>query len=211
MGIRKAMTKKGKASTKRVRTVSLNEESVPDVVEEKRVEMSESFEDIITLPEGADGNEAEDLSEIMEVLSTKMKMEDVVEEDVNADEDDDNVETKLKKGEDKAIEPIIVKPKVVYYQQPIQSSQLSSLLSSSTVKIGLIAGGCILGIVIFYMLFSPKKKAGGPTIVEVTDVKIEEKKSNLSEVNNNRISSPRIIFGDLRKNPSLVVAPTVPS
>jgi hypothetical protein len=73
--------------------------------------------------------------------------------------------------------------------------------------LGAVAVGCVLLFVIFMMMRkkgSPKA-SGGPTIVEVTELEGSKTKASV----NNRQSSPRIIFGDLRKNPSLIVAPMV--
>jgi hypothetical protein len=76
-------------------------------------------------------------------------------------------------------------------------------LSNPLMKYGLMAlSGFIL---IVFFLLSRKPKPPGPVIVDVTETEGGEKKSVRNSVN--RVSSPRIIFGDLRKNPSLMVAP----
>ena len=98
-----------------------------------------------------------------------------------------------------------------------ETYQISSkLLQNSLVKYGSV----LLGVIIFYLVFlrkDSKKSAasttaapGGPTIVDVTETSNgggsdDNTKSVKSSIN--RVSSPRIVFGDLRKNPSLMVAP----
>lgn len=90
---------------------------------------------------------------------------------------------------------------------PKRSSMSSILgmfsLGNPMVKYGLLA----LVFIIVYMIVikKSKKTEQGPTIVEVKEGETGDKKSVKSSIN--RVSSPRIVFGDLRKNPSLMVAP----
>lgn len=88
-------------------------------------------------------------------------------------------------------------------REPLKTSSKSNL----PIIIGAIAVGCAL--ILFLFMTRGKKKndkgASGPTIVEVTELEGTKTKASV----NNRQSSPRIIFGDLRKNPSLIVAPMV--
>jgi len=191
------MTKKSKASARRINTDVFNDVSTTEGVEESVVKSSESFE---VIPE-----------------SNPPPEDDVVEEGEEEEEPEvvvekpsvDRVETSASIPAPPRSFPTVSKPRVVYTTQA--NPEPSGFLSPSTMRLGIIAGGGILGIIIIFMLLSGGKKKKGPTIVEVTEVPREEKASKASEVPNNRVSSPRIIFGDLRKNPSLAVAPSVSS
>lgn len=79
-----------------------------------------------------------------------------------------------------------------------------SILSSPIIKYGLPIIG---GILFLFIIFKRSSKPSGPVIVDVTESGNGEKKSVRNSVN--RVSSPRIVFGDLRKNPSLMVAPPI--
>lgn len=79
-----------------------------------------------------------------------------------------------------------------------------SILSSPMIKYGLPIIG---GILFLFIIFKRSSKPSGPVIVDVTESGNGEKKSVRNSVN--RVSSPRIVFGDLRKNPSLMVAPPI--
>jgi hypothetical protein len=115
--------------------------------------------------------------------------------------------------ENKVEEPLVremEKPRVVRVNQsrnlpPPKPAQ-------NNMRTVIMVGGALIGLAVISMFVFSKgtKKEKGPTIVEVTDVKREERRSEKSEGNvNNKMSSPRIIFGNLRKNPSLVVAPSI--
>jgi len=115
---------------------------------------------------------------------------------------------------------LVQTPKVVRIDPPRSLEQNASReiphrgstsQSNGMMKMAIVAGGAILGLGILFMMFSGKgkKKESGPTIVEVTEVSKEEKRSEKSDVINNKMSSPRIIFGNVRKNPKLAVAPPV--
>lgn len=82
-----------------------------------------------------------------------------------------------------------------------------SLLSFNNpiMRYGIMGLGAVIVIFVFMMFKKKKVTEGGPTIVEVKEKEDDEKKSVRNSIN--RISSPRIVFGDLRKNPSLMVAP----
>lgn len=85
------------------------------------------------------------------------------------------------------------------------SSSTLSMLQNPIIKYSMIG----LGVLMFYFIFlrssGKKTDASGPTIVDVTGSDNSDKKSVKNSIN--RVSSPRIVFGDLRKNPSLMVAP----
>lgn len=116
-----------------------------------------------------------------------------------------------RRNSDQVPRHVVATPKLMVAKEP-------SFFQGPMIRYGSI----FLGILVFYFLFlrkgSGKKNEkgstapAGPTIVDVTEVKegsssggSDEKKSVKSSVN--RVSSPRIVFGDLRKNPSLMVAP----
>lgn len=73
----------------------------------------------------------------------------------------------------------------------------------------LYGGVAIAAVLLLYGLMANRGgKKGGPTIVEVTEITGDgEKRSEKVTANANRMSSPRIVFGDLRRNPSIKVAP----
>ena len=80
--------------------------------------------------------------------------------------------------------------------------------SNMPIILGVLGVGCV--VLFFMFMMRGKKKnnstsSSGPTIVEVTELEGTKTKASV----NNRQSSPRIVFGDLRKNPSLIVAPMV--
>jgi hypothetical protein len=89
-----------------------------------------------------------------------------------------------------------------------QRSSMSSILGmfslgNPMMKYGLLA---LVFVVLYFMVVKKSKKSDqGPTIIEIKEGDSGEKKSVKSSIN--RVSSPRIVFGDLRKNPSLMVAP----
>lgn len=90
-------------------------------------------------------------------------------------------------------------------KRPRKDSATKTFSQSPMFKYAMIG----LGVFMFYFIFirrsSNKKNVTGPTIVDVTENPTDDKKSVKNSIN--RISSPRIVFGDLRKNPSLMVAP----
>jgi hypothetical protein len=86
-----------------------------------------------------------------------------------------------------------------------QKSQSLLSLNNPIMRYGIMGLGAIIVIFVFMMFKKKKVVEGGPTIVEVKEKEDDEKKSVRNSIN--RISSPRIVFGDLRKNPSLMVAP----
>jgi len=77
-------------------------------------------------------------------------------------------------------------------------------LKNPIVKYGLMALGVIMVAGIIFGSSKAKTPSSGPVIVDVTETE-GERKSVRNSIN--RVSSPRIVFGDLRKNPSLMVAP----
>lgn len=128
--------------------------------------------------------------------------------------------------------PVVEEKPIIETQEPVSRNHVfpegpvkyrlkhseDSLLANPIVRYGSV----VLGLLLFYFLFFRKSNKGsnkpatqGPTIVDVTpsnpdkgaadDGDDDKKKSVRSSVN--RVSSPRIVFGDLRKNPSLMVAP----
>lgn len=105
----------------------------------------------------------------------------------------------------------VVKPTVTHVApRPTGNSHPKTEPESNILRYTIMVGGALFGVIILYLLFfsGGKKKSPSPTIVEVTDAK-EERKSERDGTSNSKMSSPRIIFGDLRRNPSLAVAPPV--
>lgn len=99
------------------------------------------------------------------------------------------------------IEPVV--RRTTNRVQPSSSILSMFSLGSPMVKYGALA---LIFIVFYFMVIRRSKKTDqGPTIVEVKEGDSGDKKSVKSSIN--RVSSPRIVFGDLRKNPSLMVAP----
>jgi hypothetical protein len=90
----------------------------------------------------------------------------------------------------------------VHSQRSMSATSMFSL-SNPMMKYGLMAMGVFALIAIFLGL--KKSSKSGPVVVEIKEGADGEKKSVRNSVN--RVSSPRIVFGDLRKNPSLMVAP----
>lgn len=171
------------------------EEKVEEVKEEP-MDTSESFEQI---PE-----------QIPEEV-----IREIPEETIETEEPkDDGSGTGLPIPQNTVRSEPIVKPSVTYVSpRPTVSRPVpKETPKPNMLKYGVMIGGAILGVLVLYFLFfsGGKKKTSGPTIVEVTEVKpIEEKKSEAEAANVNKMSSPRIIFGELRKNPTLAVAPTL--
>lgn len=176
----------------------LNEKEVPVEVSEEKVDNPEKIE---TMED--DGGQSKPQTPVTE---------DIVEQ-VEPEEDDGcGVGLPVPQNPVRFQEPVRVThvaPRPTVSRVPKTSPEPGSML-----RHGIMVGGAVLGILVIYFLFfgrKKKKSATGPTIVEVTDVRTEEKKSEGDNTTNNKMSSPRIIFGDLRRNPSLAVAPPVQS
>jgi hypothetical protein len=198
------MTKKQKRSVKRTPLYKpLNGIENTDSIEEKKdLEMETSSEDIrnedVMETMNKDPNDDPEISSLVQ------------EAEPTQEETFDSV------AEEPALVPI-PEPKPIetvprYWnkvtppssKKSFQESGPMSLLSSPIVKYGLPIVG---GIILMFLMFKRSPKSTGPIIVDVTDSSNGEKKSVRNSVN--RVSSPRIVFGDLRKNPSLMVAPPI--
>lgn len=200
------MTKKQKRSVKRTPLYKpLNGIENTDSIEEKKdLEMETSSEDI--------RNE-----DVMETMNNDLNDDPEISSLIQEEAEPSQEETFDSIAEEPALVPI-PEPKPfetvprywnkVVPPSPKKSSQESggpmSLLSSPFVKYGLPIVG---GIILMFLIFKRSPKPTGPIIVDVTDSSNGEKKSVRNSVN--RVSSPRIVFGDLRKNPSLMVAPPI--
>lgn len=196
------MTKKQKRSVKRTPMFNpLNNINSPEISEEKKEsEMETPQEENVetrTDQEVADiVNEDPELSTLVdeEPVEESMVFESIAEEPP--------VET--------APAPKVIEATPRYWSRISSSPKKStetfsqSILSSPMVKYGLPIIG---GILFLFIIFRKSSKPTGPIIVDVTESGNGEKKSVRNSVN--RVSSPRIVFGDLRKNPSLMVAPPI--
>jgi len=109
--------------------------------------------------------------------------------------------------ERKVVDPIAPR------QTTMKVETANSLLSNKYVLYGALAG--VLLLLSFFIFRKPNGSAGsatvkdapgGPVIVDVTEMNGKEQERSVKN-SVNRVSSPRIVFGDLRKNPSLMVAP----
>ena len=193
------MSKKSKRSVRSQRSSfnPLNDTDMNPVVEDKREDtvqdLMDSNRDEIGVEEPELKNIPEEVQPEEEVAETEPTMEHPQYELKNISADPDLPFPKYRKNAPTAPSPS--------QRSPISSSMFS--LSNPMVKYGLI----IVGVIAIIGIFLGTKKAGstGPVIVDVTETSDGEKKSVRNSVN--RVSSPRIVFGDLRKNPSLMVAP----
>jgi len=162
------------------------EETVQDIMDSSRDEIEVEEPELKNIPEeiqpsSEEGNESEPI------------MENPPYELRNISSDPDIPFPKYRKNAPTAPSPS--------QRSPISSSMFS--LSNPMVKYGIVI---VCLIAIFGIIMTAKKSSGtGPVIVDVTENTDGEKKSVRNSVN--RVSSPRIVFGDLRKNPSLMVAP----
>jgi hypothetical protein len=161
------------------------EDTVQDLMESNRDEIEVEEPELKNIPEEVQPEE--------ETVETEPIMEHPQYELKNISAESDLTFPKYRKNAPTAPSPS--------QRSPISSSMFS--LSNPMVKYGLIVFGVIAIIGIF--LGTKKSSSTGPVIVDVTENADGEKKSVRNSVN--RVSSPRIVFGDLRKNPSLMVAP----
>lgn len=201
------MTKKGKRSVRSQRPSmendSLNENVDNLVVEDKRTEEPETPVMSNPFPE-SDVNE--------EVTATMVNEEEVV----NVEEHDTDLAMDIPEYDLKPAvsDPEFSTPPPIQYRKNLPTGTVSApvirtesvsmfSLSNPLMKYGLMILAAMIVIGVFFL--GKKPTASGPVIVDVTETEGGEKKSVRNSVN--RVSSPRIVFGDLRKNPSLMVAP----
>lgn len=107
--------------------------------------------------------------------------------------------------ERKIVDPMV--PRTTVNSSRTESS--TGMFSNPYVLYGTLAAACLAVIFLFMRRSSEKPGQGpssGPVIVDVTETAGKEAERSVKN-SVNRVSSPRIIFGDLRKNPSLMVAP----
>jgi len=186
------------------------ESSQPDIVEQNKEEMVK-IEDVSTV-EKEEKESSSPIDNVIESNTEELESTILKLRESKAPEPKSSVFPS--RSESSTIPPRHVAPtKTLLAKEP-------SFFQGPLIRYGSI----VLGVLVFYFLFlrkgSDKKNdknsaaPTGPTIVDVTEVKEgssssgndgDEKKSVKSSVN--RVSSPRIVFGDLRKNPSLMVAP----
>lgn len=221
------MVKKRKASYRknpRANDLPLNEEGIPEEVSEEKVEVTvEEREPEMEAenPEPLDqfDDQIPDIHSEKEFVPNSEKKNDPFSEEIPLTPMEEDEEEEIGAGTGLPIpqngvrfQDPVVKPTVTHVApRATIASQPKPQPPSNSLRYAVMVGGALLGVVVLYLLFfsGGKKKTPGPTIVEVTDVKKEEKKSERDSTVNNKMSSPRIIFGDLRRNPSLAVAPPV--
>jgi hypothetical protein len=206
------MTKKGKRSVRSQRP-SMENDSLNDnvdnlVVEDKRTEEVEiSDMNNNNLPEQPVVNREEN-PETSETVNEEVVVQ---EEEHDTDLAMDIPEYDIKPA---VSDPEFSTPPPIQYRKnlptgtiplpPIKTDSASMFsLSNPLMKYGLMILAAMIVLGVFFL--GKKPKTSGPVIVDVTETEGGEKKSVRNSVN--RVSSPRIVFGDLRKNPSLMVAP----
>lgn len=122
--------------------------------------------------------------------------------DIESEPEDAVPKFTLKKTD--TVDPPVTERKVTKPSVPATMFGLSPTMMYGAVG--------VVGVILLYLIFKGKKTSGagsgGPTIVEVTEIDGPKNKSVKNSINN-RVSSPRIVFGDLRKNPTLMVAPLI--
>jgi hypothetical protein len=197
------MTKKQKRSVKRTPMFNpLNDIISPEITEEKKesemeIPREENLEMKVDQEVADIVNEDPELSALVEEEPVE---EDMVFESISEEPPIETVPT-----------PKVIEAAPRYWSKVNASSPKKttetfsqSILSSPMIKYGLPIIG---GILFLFIIFKRSSKPSGPVIVDVTESGNGEKKSVRNSVN--RVSSPRIVFGDLRKNPSLMVAPPI--
>jgi hypothetical protein len=107
----------------------------------------------------------------------------------------------------KSVDPIVPRQTILKEEGPS-----AGLLGSPFILYGAIGLASLLILFFLFRKSSPNPNTSnpapgtGPIIVDVTETAGKEAERSIKN-SVNRVSSPRIVFGDLRKNPSLMVAP----
>lgn len=214
------MVKKRKASYRKPpRTIdlALNREGMPEEVSEEKVEPT--VKEIEPEMEAEKPDTLDQVDDQIPEIQPEKKENSPVSEETPLTPMEEEEEEEIGAGTGLPIpqnevrfqEPV-VKPVVTHVApRATVASPPKPQPPSNTLRYVVMVGGILLVLAILYLLIfsGVEERIPGPTIVEVTEVKKEEKKSETNNTANNKMSSPRIIFGDLRRNPSLVVAPPV--
>jgi hypothetical protein len=176
-------------------------EETPDNIPEEEATVEETEQETMQSPTGAGINPSEESM----TNGEESTFESLVQEEGVAEA----IRTPHNKvfPERKVVDPIAPR------QTTMKVETANSLLSNKYVLYGALAG--VLLLLSFFIFRKPNGSAGsatikdvpgGPVIVDVTEMNGKEQERSVKN-SVNRVSSPRIVFGDLRKNPSLMVAP----